>query len=68
MASPSGAASRAGASRTNAASRPTNRALFIVAGMAGILGAPRHGPARVGRLTGGRILMAVPMRRPRAAG
>src|SRR5947207_3235521 len=40
VATPSDAASSAGASRTNAASRPTNRALLIVAGMSGILGVP----------------------------
>ena len=39
VASPPDAASRAGASRMNAASRPTNRALSIVAGMSRILGA-----------------------------
>src|SRR5436190_11440645 len=46
VATPSDAASSAGASRTNAASRPTNRALLIVAGMSGILGVPTTGSGR----------------------
>ena len=59
---PADAVSRAGASRTNAASRPTKRALFFVAGMTGILGVRRRHGSRRATVDGGRNIMAVPTR------